>query len=88
MATWIIWSLSWTTFKFNAPVDVELGPDGKLYVLELWQWLSSKRTLMPASPVSTSTRVNIAPLVDSFKVDKISGLLPLEGAYVRKGQRF
>ena len=29
-----IWNRSWEHTKWNAPMDVEMGPDGKIYVLE------------------------------------------------------
>src|SRR5882757_1397714 len=63
--------------KFNAPVDVELGPDGKLYVLEYGNGWFQKNADAGISRIDFN-KGNIAPLVDSFKVDKISGLLPLK----------
>jgi len=63
--------------KFNAPVDVELGPDGKLYVLEYGSGWFQKNPDAGISRIDFN-RGNIAPVVDSFKVDRISGLLPMK----------
>ena len=63
--------------KFNAPVDVELGPDGKLYVLEYGNGWFQKNPDAGISRIDFN-KGNLAPKVDSFKVDKISGLLPMK----------
>jgi len=63
--------------KFNAPIDVELGPDGKLYFLEYGNGWFQKNPDAGISRIDFN-KGNIAPVVDSFKVDKISGLLPMK----------
>ncbi len=63
--------------RFNAPVDVELGPDGKLYVLEYGNGWFQKNPDAGIARIDFN-KGNIAPIVDSFKVDKISGLLPMK----------
>jgi cytochrome c len=65
--------------KFNAPVDVEMGPDGKIYVLEYGNGWFTK------NPDAGIFRLdynggNMAPKVSAFSVDKRSGLLPLKVA--------
>jgi glucose/arabinose dehydrogenase/cytochrome c551/c552 len=62
--------------KFNAPVDVELGPDGKLYVLEYGNGWFSKNADAGIARIDYNPG-NIAPAVSAFTVDKQSGLLPL-----------
>lgn len=63
--------------KFNAPVDVEMGPDGKLYVLEYGNGWFTKNADAGLSRIDYTTG-NMAPKIDSVTVDKTSGLLPLE----------
>jgi glucose/arabinose dehydrogenase/cytochrome c551/c552 len=73
--------------KFNAPVDVELGPDGKLYVLEYGNGWFQKNPDAGISRIDFN-KGNLAPTVDSFKVDKISGLLPLKVHMTVKAKDF
>lgn len=61
--------------KFNAPVDMEVGPDGKIYVLEYGNGWFSK------NPDAGLFRIdynpgNRAPKVSNLKVDRRSGALP------------
>lgn len=62
---------------FNSIIDMELGPDGQLYLLEYGKGWFSK------NPDSGLSRIdfnpgNRAPVVHSLYSDKTSGLLPLE----------
>ncbi|UYQ92091.1 ThuA domain-containing protein [Chitinophaga horti] len=62
--------------KFHAPIDMEMGPDGRLYVLEYGSGWFSK------NPDAALTRIdynggNRAP-VAKLKVDKITGGLPFK----------
>ncbi|HSF55039.1 MAG TPA: ThuA domain-containing protein [Algoriphagus sp.] len=62
--------------KFNAPIDMEMGPDGKIYILEYGNGWFSK------NPDSGLFRIdfnggNRAPVVTDLKVDKTSGSNPL-----------
>jgi cytochrome c551/c552 len=73
--------------KFNAPVDMELGPDGKLYVLEYGNGWFTK------NPDAGICRIdynggNVAPVVSDFKVDKTSGLLPFKVHFSVKARDF
>lgn len=58
-----------------APIDMELGPDGKLYILEYGKGWFTK------NPDAAITRIdymkgNRPPLVESLNIAKTSGLLP------------
>ncbi|WP_194775394.1 ThuA domain-containing protein [Pararhodonellum marinum] len=64
------------TTKFNAPIDMEVGPDGKLYILEYGNGWFSK------NPDAGLFRIdfnpgNRSPLVHDISLDKTSGALPL-----------
>ncbi|RYD75278.1 MAG: PKD domain-containing protein [Sphingobacteriales bacterium] len=61
--------------SFSAPIDMELGPDGKIYVLEYGKGWFSK------NPDAGIARVdylkgNRPPAISSLTIDKPSGLLP------------
>lgn len=61
--------------SFAAPIDMELGPDGKIYVLEYGKGWFSK------NPDAGIARVdylkgNRPPSITSLNIDKPSGLLP------------
>jgi cytochrome c len=63
--------------KFNSPIDAELGPDGKLYILEYGNGWFKK------NPDGGIFRIdfnpgNVAPKISSLDVNKTSGLLPLQ----------
>ncbi|OOG77608.1 ThuA domain-containing protein [Algoriphagus sp. A40] len=62
--------------KFNALIDMEMGPDGKIYILEYGNGWFSK------NPDSGLSRIdfnggNRAPVVSALAVDKTSGTNPL-----------
>ncbi len=66
--------------KFNAPMDMEVGPDGKLYILEYGNGWFSK------NPDSGLFRIdfndgNRAPVVEDIRVDKKSGALPFTAVF-------
>ncbi|RYG13152.1 MAG: PKD domain-containing protein, partial [Chitinophagaceae bacterium] len=61
--------------SFSAPIDMELGPDGKIYVLEYGKGWFSK------NPDAGIARVdylkgNRPPAISRLNIDKPSGLLP------------
>ena len=62
--------------KFNAVIDMEVGPDGRIYTLEYGKgWFTQ-------NPDAALSRIdylsgNRPPKVDSLTVDKLSGNLPL-----------
>jgi glucose/arabinose dehydrogenase/cytochrome c551/c552 len=63
--------------KFNAMMDMEMGPDGKIYILEYGNGWFSK------NPDAGLFRIdynggNRAPVVTDVKVDKTSGKNPLQ----------
>jgi glucose/arabinose dehydrogenase/cytochrome c551/c552/type 1 glutamine amidotransferase len=62
--------------KFTAPIDMEVGPDGKIYVLDYGQGWFNK------NPDAGLYRIdynggNRPPVVSDVTVDKSSGMLPL-----------
>src|SRR5215203_1975117 len=61
--------------KFNSPIDMEVGPDGKIYVLEYGSGWFSKN---PDAAISRIDYIpgNRPPKVDSLKIAKESGGLP------------
>ena len=63
--------------KFNSPIDVEMGPDGKLYVLEYGNGWFSKNADAGISRIDFNSG-NRSPKVHELKVDKTSGDLPLK----------
>ncbi|MHA4811686.1 ThuA domain-containing protein [Flavitalea flava] len=63
--------------RFNAPVDVEMGPDGRMYVLEYGNGWFTKNADAGLSRVDYNSG-NIAPKISGITVNKISGLLPLD----------
>ena len=61
---------------FASPIDMEVGPDGKLYILEYGKGWYSK------NPDAGIARIdyfsgNLPPTIDSVTVDRSSGNLPL-----------
>ncbi|WP_295128296.1 ThuA domain-containing protein [uncultured Chitinophaga sp.] len=71
--------------KFNAPIDMEMGPDGRLYVLEYGNGWFSK------NPDAALVRIdynggNRAP-VAKLSVDKITGGLPFKMKASAKGSK-
>jgi len=73
--------------RFNAPVDMELGPDGKLYVLEYGNGWFQKNPDAAISRIDYNAG-NIAPVVSDFNVDRTSGLLPLKVHFSVKARDF
>jgi glucose/arabinose dehydrogenase/cytochrome c551/c552 len=70
-----------STTKFNALIDMEVGPDGKLYVLEYGNGWFSK------NPDSGLSRIdfndgNRSPVVHAVNVDKTSGALPFTATFM------
>lgn len=61
--------------KFNSPIDMEMGPDGKLYVLEYGTGWFTKNPDAGLSRIDFNSG-NRKPVV-AFKVDKTSGALPM-----------
>jgi cytochrome c len=61
---------------FNGLIDMEAGPDGRLYLLEYGSgWFSQNED--SGLSVINFNGGNRAPVVDELTVDKTSGLLPL-----------
>ena len=60
---------------FNAPVDVEMGPDGKLYVLEYGNGWFTKNPDAGISRIDFNGG-NLPPKISHIEVDKTTGLLP------------
>ncbi|OLY93181.1 Glucose/arabinose dehydrogenase, beta-propeller fold [Cnuella takakiae] len=63
--------------KFNALIDMEVGPDGKLYLLEYGSGWFSKNPDAALSRIDYNSG-NLAPKVAGIKVDRTSGALPLK----------
>ncbi|WP_231459676.1 PQQ-dependent sugar dehydrogenase [Pedobacter sp. Leaf132] len=64
-----------SNLSFAAPIDMELGPDGKIYILEYGKGWFSK------NPDAGIVRVdflkgNRPPVVNALEIEKPSGLLP------------
>jgi cytochrome c len=62
--------------KFNALIDMEMGPDGKIYILEYGNGWFSKNPDAGLFRIDFNAG-NRAPVVSSLKVDKTSGSNPL-----------
>lgn len=62
---------------FNAIMDMELGPDGHLYVLEYGKGWFTKNSDSGLSRIDFNPG-NRAPIVHSVNSDRTSGLLPFE----------
>ncbi len=63
--------------KLNNLIDMEVGPDGKLYLLEYGTgWF--QRNDDSGLAVLEYNKGNLTPVISNFKVDKSSGMLPLE----------
>lgn len=65
--------------KFNAPCDAEIGPDGKLYILEYGNGWYTKNTDAGLFQIDFNGG-NRPPQIESFSTDKTSGGLPLKVA--------
>jgi glucose/arabinose dehydrogenase/cytochrome c551/c552 len=63
--------------KFNSLIDMEVGPDGKLYLLEYGSGWFSKNADAALSRIDYNGG-NLAPKVAGLTIDKTSGPLPLK----------
>lgn len=61
--------------KFNAPIDMEVGPDGKLYVLEYGNGWFAKNPDAALSRIDYSSG-NVAPQVITVTSNKTAGNIP------------
>lgn len=61
---------------FNSVIDMEVGPDGKLYMLEYGNGWFTKNSDAGLCRIDFNPG-NLAPIVKDFAVDKSSGRLPL-----------
>jgi cytochrome c len=64
--------------KFNAPIDMELGPDGRMYILEYGNGWYEKNPDAGLSVIDYNSG-NRAPEIDTVIVSKTAGLLPFSG---------
>jgi len=63
--------------KFNSLIDMETGPDGKLYVLEYGSGWFSKNADAALSRIDFNGG-NRAPKLSALKIDKTTGALPFK----------
>jgi cytochrome c551/c552 len=70
---------------FNAIMDMELGPDGHLYVLEYGKGWFSKNSDSGLSRIDFNPG-NRAPIVHSISADRTSGLLPFEVTFTAEAE--
>lgn len=63
--------------KLNALIDMEVGPDGKLYFLEYGNGWFRKNEDSGLSRIDYNPG-NLSPKIKSFMVDKTSGVLPFK----------
>lgn len=63
--------------KWNSPIDVEMGPDGKLYVLEYGSGWFSKNPDAGISRIDFNPG-NRSPKITDIQVNRTSGGLPLK----------
>ncbi len=61
---------------FNAQMDMEVGPDGKIYVMEYGKGWFTKNPDAALSRIDYNAG-NLPPRIDSLVVDRTSGNLPL-----------
>lgn len=61
---------------FNSPIDMEMGPDGRMYILEYGTGWFSQNTDSGLSRIDYNGG-NRAPVVDELIADKTSGRVPL-----------
>lgn len=66
--------------KFNALIDMEVGPDGKLYILEYGNGWFSKNPDSGLSRIDFNAG-NRSPVVNSVSVDQSSGALPFTATF-------
>ena len=63
--------------KLNACIDMEVGPDGKIYLLEYGSGWFSQNADSGLARIDYNGG-NLPPLVDNLDIDKTSGVLPLK----------
>nr|WP_214448996.1 ThuA domain-containing protein [Flavihumibacter rivuli] len=63
--------------KFNSLIDMEVGPDGRLYLLEYGSGWFSKNPDAGLSRIDYNAG-NLSPKVGDIKVEKLSGALPFK----------
>ena len=63
--------------KLNSAIDMELGPDGRIYILEYGTGWFSKNADAALSRIDYNGG-NLAPRLGKLQVDKITGPLPLK----------
>lgn len=71
--------------KFNSPIDMEMGPDGRLYVLEYGNGWFTKNP--DAGLVRIDYNKGNRKPVSAFKVDRTSGALPMTVNVSAEGSR-
>lgn len=69
-----------STTKFNALMDMEVGPDGKLYILEYGNGWFTKNPDAALSRIDFNAG-NRTPVIKSIAVDKTSGALPFKAKF-------
>jgi glucose/arabinose dehydrogenase/cytochrome c551/c552/type 1 glutamine amidotransferase len=68
------------TTKFNALIDLEIGPDGRFYALEYGNGWFSKNMDAALSRIDYNAG-NRSPVVKQIKVDKTSGAIPFQARF-------
>jgi cytochrome c len=71
--------------KFNALIDMEVGPDGKLYLLEYGNGWFTKNPDAGLSRIDFNSG-NRTPVVESIQVDKTSGAVPFTATFTTKSK--
>jgi cytochrome c551/c552 len=71
--------------KFNSPIDMEMGPDGKIYVLEYGNGWFTKNP--DAALVRIDFNEGNRKPVAAFKVDRTTGALPMTVNVSAEGSR-
>ncbi len=66
----------YANLKVNSLIDMEVGPDGKLYLLEYGTGWFSKNADAGLARIDFNAG-NRAPVISSITIDKTSGVLPL-----------
>lgn len=69
--------------KFNSPIDMEVGPDGKVYVLEYGNGWFAKNSDAGLSRIDYNTG-NVAPEVTAISANKTAGTVPLTVTFKAK----
>jgi glucose/arabinose dehydrogenase/cytochrome c551/c552/type 1 glutamine amidotransferase len=69
--------------KFNALIDLELGPDGRFYALEYGNGWFSKNMDAALSRIDYNSG-NRSPVVEDIKVNRTSGVLPFTATFTAR----